>query len=250
MNYVRIQGKDGPLWGVIQGDRVFTLSEAPYERLCYDGSFVQLGSCRLLAPCIPTKIVCVGKNYYDHAMELGGEMPDHPILFLKGPNCINCHEGEIHAPVFVKRLDYEGELAFVVGKTAKDVKAADAMEYILGYTCFNDVTARDIQSEDGQWTRAKSMDGFAPIGPWIVDRLDPSDLKIETRLNGKTVQSSRTSLFMTGLPEILEFVTASMTLVPGDVVATGTPGGIGPMCPGDVVEIEVESIGILRNRVI
>jgi 2-keto-4-pentenoate hydratase/2-oxohepta-3-ene-1,7-dioic acid hydratase in catechol pathway len=250
MNYVRIQGENGPAWGVLQGDKVFTLSDAPFERLSYDGGSVPLASCRLLAPCAPAKIVCVGKNYYEHAMEMGAGVPDHPILFLKGPNCINCPEGEIHAPAFVKRLDYEGELAFVVKKTAKDVKAANAMEYILGYTCFNDVTARDIQSEDGQWTRAKSMDGFAPFGPWITDNLDPSDLKLETRLNGRVVQSSRTSKFMTKLPEILEFITAFMTLLPGDVVATGTPAGIGPMLPGDVVEVEVEGIGILSNRVV
>lgn len=250
MNYVRIEGETGPKWGVLQEDKVYTLSDAPYEKLNYDGNFFPLSACRLLAPCDPTKIVCVGKNYYDHAMEMGGEVPDRPILFLKGINCINCPGGEIHAPAFVKRLDYEGELAFVVKKAAKNVKAEDAMGYILGFTCLNDVTARDIQSEDGQWTRAKGMDGFAPIGPWITDHLDPSDLKIETRLNGKVVQSSRTSKFMTGLPELMEFITASMTLVPGDVVATGTPSGVGPMLPGDVVEVEVEKIGTLSNCVV
>ncbi len=250
VNIVRIQGEAGPVWGVLKGDQVFTLSEAPFEKLSYDGRSVPLASSRLLAPCTPSKIVCVGKNYYDHAMEMGGQVPDRPILFLKGPNCVNHHKGEIHAPGFVKRLDYEGELALVVKKTAKNVRAADAMAYILGFTCFNDVTARDIQSEDGQWTRAKSMDGFAPVGPWIVDGLDPSDLKLETRLNGKVVQSSRTSMFMTKLPEMLEFITAAMTLEPGDVIATGTPAGIGPMRAGDVVEVEVEGIGILSNYVV
>jgi len=250
MNYVRIQADTGPTWGVLQGDRVFTLSEAPYEILCYDGGSVLFDACKLLAPCVPTKIVCVGKNYYDHAVEMGEGVPEQPILFLKGLNCINFPEGEIQAPIHVKRLDYEGELAFVVKKTAKNVKAADAMEYILGYTCFNDVTARDIQKEDGQWTRGKSMDGFAPIGPWITDKLDPGDLKLETRLNGKVVQSARTSQLMTKLPKLVEFITASMTLECGDVVATGTPAGIGPMHPGDVVEVELEGIGVLRSRVI
>jgi len=250
MIFVRIQRESGPAWGVLQGDMVFTLSEAPYEKLSYDGASVLLSACRLLAPCEPTKIVCVGKNYYDHAVEMGGQVPDRPILFLKGPNCVSHPEGKIHAPGFVKRLDYEGELALVMKKTAKDVKAEDAMKYILGFTCFNDVTARDIQSEDGQWTRAKSMDGFAPIGPWIADSLDPDDLRLETRLNGKMVQSSRTSMFMTKLPRLIEFITASMTLLPGDVVATGTPAGVGPMKPGDRVEVEVEGIGILANSVV
>jgi 2-keto-4-pentenoate hydratase/2-oxohepta-3-ene-1,7-dioic acid hydratase in catechol pathway len=159
---------------------------------------------------------------------MGGQVPDRPILFLKGPNCLNHPEGEIHAPSFVKRLDYEGELAFVVSRTARNVRAEHAMDYVLGFTCFNDVTARDIQSEDGQWTRAKSMDGFAPVGPWIAAGLDPGDLKLETRLNGAVVQSSRTSMFMTKLPQLMEFITASMTLEPGDVVATGTPRGSGP----------------------
>lgn len=250
MNYVRILREKGPVWGVVQGDRVFTLSEAPYEKLSYDGSSELLSSCSLLAPCEPTKIVCVGKNYYDHVMEMGGQVPETPILFLKGLNCVNRPDGEIHAPDFVKRLDYEGELAFVIRKKAKNVSAQNAFEYILGYTCLNDVTARDIQARDGQWTRAKSMDGFAPIGPWINDQLNPEDLKLETRLNGKTVQSTRTSHFMTNIPRLVEFITACITLEPGDVVATGTPSGIGPMVPGDVVEVEVEGIGILRSRVI
>lgn len=250
MKYVRIQGETGSVWGVVEGDKVFTLTEAPYEKLSYDGRSMPLSSCTMLAPCVPTKIVCVGKNYYDHAMELGGVVPDRPILFLKGPNCLNRDKGEIHKPGFVKRLDYEGELAVVIKKTATKVRAAQAGEYILGFTCLNDVTARDIQSEDGQWTRAKSMDGFAPVGPWVVDGIDPGDLKLETRLNGKTVQSARTSMFMTKLPELMEFITASMTLEAGDLVATGTPAGVGPMQAGDTVEVELEGIGILSNTVV
>jgi 2-keto-4-pentenoate hydratase/2-oxohepta-3-ene-1,7-dioic acid hydratase in catechol pathway len=250
MKYVRILREKGPAWGVVQEDRVFTLSEAPYEKLSYDGDSEPLSRCSLLAPCEPTKIVCVGKNYYDHVMEMGGQVPETPILFLKGLNCVNRPDGEIHAPDFVKRLDYEGELAFVIRKRAKNVSAQNALEYILGYTCLNDVTARDIQARDGQWTRAKSMDGFAPVGPWITDQLNPEDLKLETRLNGKTVQSTRTSRFMTKIPGLVEFITACITLEAGDVVATGTPSGIGPMVPGDVVEVEVEGIGILRSRVV
>lgn len=250
MKYVRVQHQGVKYWGVLEGENVRTLEHAPFDGISFDGGCISLSDCSLLAPCEPGKIVLVGKNYYDHAVEMNGEIPEYPILFIKGPNALNHPEGEIHAPDFVKRLDYEGELAFVVGKKAKNLTPENAWEYILGFTCLNDITARDIQSADGQWTRAKSMDGFAPIGPWITNETDGMDLKIETRLNGKTVQSSRTSMFMTKIPEMLTFITASMTLEPGDVVSTGTPAGIGPMFPGDVVEIEIESIGILRNHIV
>lgn len=250
MKFVRVNCEGNPAWGIVEGDKVFTLTDAPYDKLSYDGRTIPLSACELLAPCVPTKIVCVGKNYYDHVVEMGGQVPDRPILFIKGLNCVNAPEGRIHAPSFVERLDYEGELAVVIQKRAKDIKAEQAMEYILGFTCLNDVTARDIQYSDGQWTRGKSMDGFAPIGPWIVDELNFADAKLETRLNGKTVQQARTSLFMTRLPQLVEFITASMTLEPGDVVSTGTPSGVGPIHPGDTVEVEVEGIGILRSHVI
>lgn len=203
----------------------------------------------MLAPCEPSKIVCVGKNYRDHAVEMGEGVPEQPILFMKTPNCVNDPEGEVRAPEFVQRLDYEGELAIVMKRRAKGVRAAEVWNYILGFTCLNDITARDIQKGDGQWTRGKCMDGFAPVGPVITDEVDPADLKLETRLNGQTVQSSRTSCFMTQIPEMLEFITASITLEPGDVVATGTPAGIGPMKPGDTVEVEIEGVGVLRTYI-
>lgn len=249
MKLARIQTEAGPRWGVIEGETVFTLTQAPYEGLRYDGGSCPLERCVLLPPCEPSKIVCVGKNYYDHAVEMNEGVPDHPILFLKAPNTLNRHEGEVQAPGFVERLDYEGELAVVIGRRAKNVSARDAGQYILGYTCFNDVTARDVQKSDGQWTRGKSMDGFAPVGPWLTDEVDPADLKLETRLNGKVVQSSSTGLLMTGVADLIAYITASMTLEPGDVIATGTPAGIGPMKPGDVVEVEIEGIGVLRNHI-
>lgn len=250
MKYVRVQYQGEIHWGVLKEETVFTLERAPYGGICYDGGKLSLSQCRLLAPCEPSKIVLVGKNYYDHAVEMNEGVPEYPILFMKGPNAVNHPEGEIHAPDFVTRLDYEGELAIVIGKRAKNLTTGNAREYILGFTCLNDVTARDIQKADGQWTRGKGMDGFAPIGPWITDETDGNDLKIETRLNGKTVQSSKTSMLMTKIPELLAFITAAMTLEPGDVVSTGTPAGIGPMRPGDVVEVEIESVGILRNHVV
>ena len=193
--------------------------------------------------------MCVGKNYYDHAVEMGEGVPEQPILFLKAPNTLNHPEGTVHAPTFVGRLDYEGELAFVIRRRAKDVKAENFADYILGYTCLNDVTARDVQKGDGQWTRGKSMDGFAPLGPVVTDEVAPAALAIETRLNGTVVQQGNTRDFITTVPKLLEFITASMTLEPGDVVATGTPAGIGPMQSGDVVEVEISHIGVLRNTV-
>lgn len=250
MRYVRIERPEGPCWGVAKGEDVFTLSKPPYGGVEYDGRKLPLNQCRLLAPCEPTKIVCVGKNYAGHAREMGSEPPGFPVLFLKGVNTLNRMDGAIHAPDFVERLDYEGELAIVIGHKAKRIKAKDFSDYVLGYTCLNDVTARDIQQHDGQWTRGKSMDGFCPIGPVVTDEVDPAALKLTTRLNGKVVQEGNTADFITPVPQLLEFITASMTLEPGDVVATGTPAGIGPMIPGDAVEVELEGIGVLKNPII
>lgn len=250
MKYVRIDRLGSPCWGVVKGEDVLTLSKPPYEEIEYDGGKLPLCQCRLLGPCEPTKIVCVGKNYVEHAREMGAEPPGFPVLFIKAPNTLNQQDGAVHAPDFVTRLDFEGELGIVICRRAKNVKVKNFADYVLGYTCLNDITARDIQKHDGQWSRGKSMDGFCPVGPWVVDELDPSSLKLETRLNGKTVQQGNTADFITPIPQLLEFITASMTLEPGDVVATGTPVGVGPMIPGDTVEVEIEGLGILRNQII
>lgn len=250
MRYVRIERSSGPCWGIVKGDEVHTLSKPPYDGIDYDGGKLPLSQCKLLAPCEPTKIVCVGKNYAEHAKEMGAEPPGFPVLFIKGPNTLNRPDGALHAPEFVSRLDYEGELAVVICRRAKDVKAKDFSEYVLGYTCLNDVTARDVQQHDGQWTRGKSMDGFCPVGPWVTDEVDPSALKLVTRLNGQVVQRGDTAGFITPVPQLLEFITAAMTLEAGDVIATGTPAGIGPMIPGDRVEVDIEGIGVLKNQVI
>lgn len=250
MKYVRIDRSGVPCWGVVKGNEVLMLSKPPYDGLEYDGGRLPLSQCRLLAPCEPTKIVCVGKNYLEHAKEMGSEPPGFPVLFLKGVNTVNRPDGAVHAPNFVERLDYEGELAVVIRCKAKDVKEKNFSDYVLGYTCLNDVTARDIQQHDGQWTRAKSMDGFCPMGPWVTDEVDPSGLKLSTRLNGIVVQQGSTADFITPIPRLLEFITAAMTLEPGDVIATGTPAGIGAMIPGDQVEVEIEGIGTLKNQVV
>ncbi len=203
----------------------------------------------ILPPCNPSKIVCVGLNYVKHAHELGMALPDEPILFMKPPSSVLATGGQIVYPASSHQLDYEGELAVVIGKRCKSVSAEEADKYILGYTCFNDVTARDLQKKDGQWTRAKSFDTFAPFGPWIA-KIDPFDVDIRTRLNGRVVQDSNTSDLIFDVPRLLEFISGIMTLLPGDVIATGTPPGVGSMQKGDEVEVEIEGIGLLKNSVV
>jgi 2-keto-4-pentenoate hydratase/2-oxohepta-3-ene-1,7-dioic acid hydratase in catechol pathway len=213
------------------------------------GQVLALQDVHLLAPCRPSKIVCVGLNYVKHAQELKMALPDEPILFLKPPTSVLAPGGKIVYPSSCRQLDYEGELAVVIGKRCKDVLADEAEKHILGYTCINDVTARDLQRKDGQWTRAKSFDTFAPLGPWI-GKIDPLDVDIQTRLNGKVVQSSNTSDLIFDVPHLVQFISSVMTLEPGDVIATGTPPGVGPMQRGDTVEVEIEGIGVLKNCVV
>ena len=250
MRYVRFKRDGAASWGVVDGEQIRALERAPWLSLEETGLTLGVTEATLLAPCEPSKILCVGKSYFDHALEiLDGSVPETPILFIKPSTCVNDPGATIIRPRSSQALDYEGELAFVVGKTAKRVKAADADDYIFGYTILNDVTARDIQLADGQWTRAKSFDGFAPIGPFLTTGIDPGDLALTTRLNGVVQQSSRTSLMMWSVPELLEFITEGITLLPGDVVTTGTPAGVGPMADGDTVEVEIEGLGALTNPV-
>jgi len=211
---------------------------------------VKVNDVILLAPVEPSKIVSVGLNYRSHAEELGMAIPEEPIIFLKPPTSVIGSKEAIIYPKNVKRVDYEAELAVVIKKTARDISKNDAASYIAGYTCFNDVTARDLQKKDGQWTRAKSFDTFAPIGPWIETELDPTDLRLRTYLNGKIKQNSRTLELIFDIPRLIEFISGIMTLLPGDVITTGTPPNVGPMCPGDEVIIEIEGIGNLENHVI
>jgi len=247
--YVRFAQDKSPAWGRLEGADIQVLIQAPWLGVEESGTVVSLADVELLAPCEPSKILCVGTNYYDHVREMHFEKPATPILFIKPATCVNDPEATVTRPRSSQQLDYEGELAFVVGKTAYRVPAARAADYIFGYTILNDVTARDLQAADGQWTRAKGFDGFAPIGPYLVTDIDPADLALETRLNGVVKQRARTSLMMWGVPELLEFITEGITLLPGDVVTTGTPAGIGPMADGDVVEVEIEGLGVLRNHV-
>jgi 2-keto-4-pentenoate hydratase/2-oxohepta-3-ene-1,7-dioic acid hydratase in catechol pathway len=213
------------------------------------GEELALQDVELLAPCQPTKIVCVGLNYAEHAQELKMELPQEPVIFLKPPSAILGPDGQIVYPASSQQVDYEGELGVVIGKRCKNVPADEAEKYILGYTCFNDVTARDLQRKDGQWTRAKSFDTFASFGPWIAT-IDPAHVDIQTRVNGKAVQKSNTFDLIFEVPELVEFISGVMSLEPGDVIATGTPPGVGPLQKGDVVEVEIEGIGVLKNSVI
>jgi len=207
---------------------------------------------QLLPPTIPSKIICVGLNYIDHAKELKMALPDHPIIFLKPPSSIIGDGDNIVYPPNSQVLDYEAELAVVISKRCKNVLAKKAKDVILGFTCFNDVTARDLQKIDNQWTRAKSFDTFAPIGPYIIepDKINLGDAFIISRVNGKIRQNSNINKMIFDVPFLIEFISNIMTLEEGDIIATGTPAGVGPLHIGDIVEIEIQGIGILKNHVV
>jgi 2-keto-4-pentenoate hydratase/2-oxohepta-3-ene-1,7-dioic acid hydratase in catechol pathway len=213
---------------------------------------VSLVEAGLLAPVRPSKIVCVGRNYREHAAELGNEVPSEPLIFLKPPSSLLAPGTEIHRPMLSQRVDYEGELGVVIGKPCFKLSAdEDVRPYILGYTCVNDVTARDLQNKDTQWTRAKGFDTFCPVGPLVTDEIDPwAGIGVETRVNGQIRQQGNTRDFIFALDVILRYISQVMTLFPGDLIATGTPKGVGPLVAGDVVEVSVEDVGTLKNPVV
>jgi 2-keto-4-pentenoate hydratase/2-oxohepta-3-ene-1,7-dioic acid hydratase in catechol pathway len=214
---------------------------------------VPLNEAILLAPVRPSKIVCVGRNYREHAAELGNEVPQEPLLFFKPPSSLNVPGGEIRRPTAIaQRVDHEGELGLVIARTCYKLRPdEDVKPYILGYTCVNDVTARDLQNKDGQWTRAKGFDTFCPVGPLVTDEIDPwTGISVATHVNGELRQSGNTRDFIFALEVVLRHITGCMTLAPGDLIATGTPKGVGPMQAGDVVEVSVDGVGTLRNTVV
>nr|WP_200116347.1 fumarylacetoacetate hydrolase family protein [Leucobacter chromiisoli]MBK0420208.1 fumarylacetoacetate hydrolase family protein [Leucobacter chromiisoli] len=220
------------------------------------GRRFRLEDVRLLAPVIPrSKVVCVGKNYADHVAEMAGvtgegaEAPTEPLLFLKPNTSVIGPGDDIVRPAISDRVEHEGELAVVIGAIAKNVAEEDALQYVFGYTCANDVTARDLQIKDGQWTRGKGFDTFCPLGPVIETELDLADTEVTTRVNGEERQHSSTALLLHSVPRIIAHASEAFTLLPGDVILTGTPEGVGPLEPGDTVEVEVEGVGILRNAV-
>jgi len=213
---------------------------------------VPLAAATLLAPVCPSKIVCVGRNYREHAAELGNEVPSEPLIFFKPPSSLLAPGREIRRPRLSQRVDYEGELAVVIAKNCYKVgHDEDVHPYILGYTCVNDVTTRDLQNKDGQWTRAKGFDTFCPVGPLVTDEIDPwAGVGVETRANGEVRQQGNTRDFIFPLDVILRYITQVMTLFPGDLIATGTPKGVGPVVAGDVIEVSVEGVGTLKNPVV
>jgi 2-keto-4-pentenoate hydratase/2-oxohepta-3-ene-1,7-dioic acid hydratase in catechol pathway len=246
--YVRYAQKEVPVWGLVQGVQVVPMTAAPWAGGKAKGKPLPMAKLKLLAPAEATKVVCVGLNYKKHAQEMNEPLPDVPKIFMKPSTTVVGPLENVRYPKSSQRVDYECELALVIGKRVGPGQSTKGA--IFGYTCANDVSARDLQKLDGQWTRAKGFDTFCPLGPVLVRGLDASDLAISTRVNGQVKQSSRTSDLIFGIDKVLSFIADVMTLLPGDVIITGTPEGIGPVNRGDVMEIEIEKIGVLKNKII
>jgi len=251
-NLVRVAVDGSPRWGAVENEWVYSLCGEPFGDWERGAEIGRLDGLPLLAPTVPSKIVCVGRNYPAHAAEHGGEVPPEPLLFLKPPSSVIGPGAPIVLPPQSERVDHEAELAIVIGRRCRGVTVQEAWDYVLGMTCGNDVTARDLQRRDGQWTRAKGFDTFCPLGPWLVtglNEMDVADLEVICRVNGELRQRGRTSEMAFSPAQLIAYTAGIMTLEPGDVIMTGTPAGVGPLAAGDVVEIEVESIGLLRNPV-
>jgi len=249
MKLARFCRRDTEHLGVVEGDHIQAAEGDVFGAVRPTDERYPLAEVKLLPPVRPSKIVAVGLNYKDHAEELKVELPAEPLLFLKPSSAVIGHLDPICYPPMSHRVDFEGELGIVIGKAAHHVPEHRAEEFILGYTCVNDVTARDLQGKDGQWTRAKGFDTFAPLGPWMETEIDPASLQIETFLNGERRQASTTANLIFSPRHLVSFISQVMTLYPGDVIATGTPSGIGPMEVGDQVEVVIEGIGRLVNGV-
>jgi len=250
MQRVRYRSFDGVHWGEVEGGRVHQLT-AMLGRP--SGHVVDLSEVTLLAPCEPRTVVCVGKNYAKHVAEMGGSvdvLPTEPGIFLKGLNAVTGPGDDIPYPAWTDELHYEGELAVVIARTMRDVAVEDALDHVLGYTIAVDVTARDAQRRDLQWARAKSADGFCPVGPWLETDLDPANLRLQTFVNGERRQDGHTGDLIFPVPEILSYISRFITLEPGDLVLTGTPDGVGPLHPGDLIEVTIDAIGTLSNQVV
>jgi 2-keto-4-pentenoate hydratase/2-oxohepta-3-ene-1,7-dioic acid hydratase in catechol pathway len=256
MRIIRCAYKGTLFYGRVDGDNVVLSYNIPKIQISYgkkevlwetEAKPVPLSKVRLEAPCTPSKAVCVGLNYRDHANEFRQAIPSTPILFIKPSTSLLGPGKIIQYPSMSKRIDYEAELVVVIGRSAKNVTANEAFDYVLGYTCGNDVTARDLQPSEGQWTVAKSFDTFMPLGPWIETDIDPSNLRIKALLNDEVRQSSSTANLIFNVPYLIAYISQIMTLEPGDVIMTGTPSGVGPMKKGDHIVVEIEGIGHLEN---
>ena len=242
-----------PQFGILEGENQIRLiaGDPLYSGVLKLDETVSLTDVKLLAPVIPrSKVVCVGKNYADHAAEMGGEVPKEPIIFLKPNTSVIGPNDVIRWPIQSNRVDYEAELAIVISRICKDVPKEKAADVIFGYTIANDVTARDIQKTDGQWTRAKGFDTFCPVGPWIDTEFKPASQRITTVIKGETHQNATLNQMVFDIPTIISFITSVMTLLPGDLILTGTPSGIGPLTPGEDVVVSIQDLGELRNEVV
>lgn len=249
MKIARFKYEGNVHYGIVEGATVYLAEGSPFEELRPGKTGVKLADVALLAPCVPGKAVCIGLNYRDHANEFGLTIPQSPVVFIK-PSTSVIGPGEfIEYPAQSSRVDYEAELTVVIGRRTRNVTEAEALDYVLGYTCGNDVTARDLQPKDGQWTVAKSFDSFLPVGPWIETELDPANTPVRALLNGERKQSSTTANLIFPIPYLISYLSAIMTLEPGDLIMSGTPSGVGPMKKGDEIVIEIEGIGSLSNRV-
>ncbi|WP_420182590.1 fumarylacetoacetate hydrolase family protein [Haloarcula sp. KBTZ06] len=240
----------GGRWTVEDGDPVVTAAAGPYGRIAFGDESYDPDEVDILPPCEPTKVVCIGRNYADHAEEMDSDLPDRPMLFLKAPNAVASHGKHLTMPSGKERIDYEAELGVVIGEQCRNVSESGAMDVVAGYTCVNDISNRDDQRQEQNWVRGKAFDNACPIGPLVATPEHvPEDASIELRLNGETKQSSSREHLIFPIPELIAEITSYMTLEPGDVIATGTPEGVGPMEDGDEVEVEIEGIGTLKHSV-
>ncbi len=252
MRIIRYRGNAGPAWGVLDSaDEVRAVAGTAFGDRFEIGDVVgALADVTLLAPATPSKVICVGRNYREHAAEFDNAVPQEPLLFMKPPSSVIGPGAAIHYPNISKRVDPEAELVVVIGREAHRVSAAEAMAYVGGYTCGNDVTARDIQKADEQWTRGKGFDTFCPIGPWIETELDPADLRVTCAVDGALRQDGRTRDLIFPIPLLIEYISRFTRLLPGDLVMTGTPAGVAPMAVGSTVTVQIEGIGALSNPVV
>jgi len=249
-HFVRVQLADGErLYARLAGDTLHVLAAPPWVSTSETGRRLPATGTRRLAPVEPSKIIGIGRNYREHAKEMGAAVPTAPLMFLKAPSSLLDPEGVIELPPESAAVEHEAELGVVIGKRARRVPASEAMAHVLGYTAVGDITARDLQRADGQWARAKSFDTFCPVGPVLVGGLDPAALDVQARVNGAVRQSGNTRDMIFGVADLVSYASAAMTLEPGDLIATGTPAGVGPLASGDTLEIEVGQIGVLRVSV-
>lgn len=250
MKLVRFRHGDAVSYGIVEGDDVYRLNGDPFESPARGDRVGTLSEVELLAPVEPSKIIAIGKNYRAHAAELASDVPDDPLMFFKPPSAVIGPGASIVCPSISERVDHEGELVVVIGKRVRNAAPDDALDYVAGYTCGNDVTARDLQRKESQWVRGKGFDTFCVLGPWVETDLDPSSLSIVTRVNGEVRQDGNTDQMIFDVATLIATASRVMTLEPGDVIMTGTPAGVGPIRPEDTVEVDIEGIGVSRNPVV